>query len=210
MPSAKSKPEQRDQKKQKSLLGWLSKPAAAKIAESSSAQHRVVVNASITSTSSSPGGGESIFETPSTKKRTALGASSSAVRSATFTRSSDGGRSVNDTPPTSDPIDVDMSSDEDLSRCEAKSVRDGRICALALTVIMIVSQAHTKRKMAIEDSDEEEGSNNGPIAHKNVSSAYRPSQPGKDNGATPHCRAPEWLTLDLRACEESPCNPFRR
>ncbi|KAI0251081.1 muts domain V-domain-containing protein [Lactifluus subvellereus] len=162
MPSAKLKPpEQRDQKKQKSLLGWLSKPAAAKVAGSSSEQPRAAVNASITVTSSSTGGGESIFETPSTKKRTTLGASSPAVGSATFTRSSDGGRSVNDTPPTSDPIDVDMSSDEDLHRCETKSAR-------------------TKRKMAIEDSDEEGGGNNGPTARKKVSSAYRPSQePGR-------------------------------
>lgn len=115
LPSAKSKPqEQKDQKKQKSLLGWLSKPADTK--DSSSA----VRNAPVTS--SSPSGRESIFETPSTKKRTTLGADTPAVRSATFTKSSDGGTSFNETPPTSDPIDVDMSSDEDVPGHSIKSV----------------------------------------------------------------------------------------
>jgi len=113
MSSAKPKPqEQKDQKKQKSLLGWLSKPTA----DSRSAANAVA-------TSSSPSGRDSIFETPSTKKRANLGTDSPAVRSATFTKSSDGGRSINETPPTSDPIDVDMSSDEDLPSRDLKSVR---------------------------------------------------------------------------------------
>lgn len=122
MPSTKPKPhEQKDQKKQKSLLGWLSKSAATdtKVANSSSA-----VNALVTGTSSSPSGRDSIFETPSTKKRTTLGIDSPAVGSATFTKSSDGGRSIDETPPTSDPIDVDISSDEDLPGRGIKSVCD--------------------------------------------------------------------------------------
>jgi DNA mismatch repair protein MSH6 len=124
----KSKPqEQKDEKKQKSLLGWLSKPAATKVANPSSA-----VNGPVTS--SSPSGRDSIFETPSNKKRITLGTDSPAVRSANFTRSSDGGRSANETPPTSDPIDVDMSSDEDLPRRDMKSVCDTYICALTLMV----------------------------------------------------------------------------
>src|SRR5579863_9972500 len=118
MPPAKSKPQdQKDQKKQKSLLGWLAKPAAAKATSSSSA-----VNAPVTS--SSPSGRDSVFETPSTKRRTTLGSDSLAVRSATFTKSSDGGRSINETPPTSDPIDVDISSDEDPPGRGVKSVCD--------------------------------------------------------------------------------------
>lgn len=119
LPSAKSKPqEQKDQKKQKSLLGWLSKPADTQVANSSSKS--VVRNAPITS--SSPSGRESIFETPSVKKRTTLGADTPAIRSANFTKSSDGGTSFNETPPTSDPIDVDMSSDEDVPGRGIKSV----------------------------------------------------------------------------------------
>ena len=126
--SAKSKPqEQKDQKKQKSLLGWLSKPAVTKVANSSSA-----VNAPVTS--SSPSGRDSIFETPSTKKRNTLGTDLPAVRSATFTKSSDGGTSFNETPPTSDPIDVDMSSDEDLPSRDIKSVCGIKTCAPTLLV----------------------------------------------------------------------------
>ncbi|KAF8504398.1 DNA mismatch repair protein Msh6 [Russula emetica] len=157
LPSAKSKPqEQKDQKKQKSLLGWLSKPTDTKVANSSSA---VVRNAPVTS--SSPSGRESIFETPSTKKRTTLGADAPAVRSATFTKSSDGGTSFNETPPTSDPIDVDMSSDEDVPGRGIKSAR-------------------TKRKIAIEDSDEGEAYDKTAPTKGKGSSAYRSSkEPGR-------------------------------
>jgi hypothetical protein len=131
LPSAKSKPqEQKDQKKQKSLLGWLSKPADTKVANSSSGS--VVRNAPVTS--SSPSGRESVFETPSTRKRTTLGADAPAVRSATFTKSSDGGTSFNETPPTSDPIDVDMSSDEDVPGRGIKSVCG--TCTYAYTSII--------------------------------------------------------------------------
>ncbi|KAH9061137.1 DNA mismatch repair protein Msh6, partial [Lactarius vividus] len=155
MPSLKQKPQEKDPKKQKSLLGWLSNPGAAKGASSSLEQPRLgAINPSITS--SSPGGRDSIFETPSTKRGINTGAISRAVKSATYTKSSDGGRSVNDTPPTSDPIDVDISSDEDISKREMKSTRG-------------------KRKMAIEVSDEEE-EGDGSVAHKKSSSAYKRSQ----------------------------------
>ncbi|KAH9031950.1 DNA mismatch repair protein Msh6 [Lactarius hengduanensis] len=166
MPSLKQKPQEKDPKKQKSLLGWLSNPGAAKGASSSLEQPRLgAINPSITS--SSPGGRDSIFETPSTKRGTNTGAISRAVKSATYTKSSDGGKSINDTPPTSDPIDVDISSDEDISKREMKSTRG-------------------KRKMAIEDSDEEGDSS---VAHKKSSSAYKRSQePGKDNGQAKKAR----------------------
>ena len=134
MPPLKPKPqEKKDPKKQKSLMGWLSNPATAKGASSSLGQPRLgAVNPSVTS--SSPGGNDSIFETPSTKRRTNTGAISSAVESATHTRSSDGGRSINETPPTSDPIDVDMSSDEDIPNREVKSVCNTHIRAYTLIV----------------------------------------------------------------------------
>ncbi|KAH9003357.1 DNA mismatch repair protein Msh6 [Lactarius hatsudake] len=159
MPPLKQKPQEKDPKKQKSLLGWLSNPGAAKGASSSLEQPRLgATNPSITS--SSPGGRDSIFETPSTKRGTNTGAISRAVKSATYTKSSDGGRSINDTPPTSDPIDVDISSDEDISKREMKSTRG-------------------KRKMAIEDSDEGEEGDSG-VAHKKSSSTYKRSQePGQ-------------------------------
>ena len=134
MPSLKPKlQDKKDPKKQKSLLGWLSNPAAAKGASSSLEQPRLgAVNPS--TTSSSPGGRDSIFETPSTKRRTNNRAISPAVKSATYTRSSEDGRSVNETPPTSDPIDVDIFSDEDIPNREMKSVCDTHIRAYTLIV----------------------------------------------------------------------------
>lgn len=49
---------------------------------------------------------------------------SSGIASATYTRSSDGGRSAFETPPTSDPIDVDMLSEVDpLEALQSSSVK---------------------------------------------------------------------------------------
>jgi DNA mismatch repair protein MSH6 len=160
LPSAKSKPpEQKDQKKQKSLLGWLSKP----VANSSSALNAPSL------ASSSPSGRDSTFETPSTKRRTGQ----PAVTSATYTKSSDGGRSFNETPPTSDPIDVDMSSDEDLPRRDTKSVCVTYTYAYTLLVTWSVSQARSKRKITIEDSDEREGCDNTAAIQRKGLSAYK-------------------------------------
>ncbi|OCH88410.1 DNA mismatch repair protein Msh6 [Obba rivulosa] len=65
---------------------------------------------------------------------------SSGIASATYTRSSDGGLSAKDTPPTSDPIDVDMSDEEEsVSRVSRAQSGLGRL----------------KRKVVIEDSDDE-------------------------------------------------------
>lgn len=180
MPSIKPNPqEKKDPKKQKSLLGWLSNPAASKGASSGLEQRRL---GNPSTTSSSPAGRDSIFETPSTNRRTNIGAISSAVDSATYTRSSDGGKSFNETPPTSDPIDVDISSDEDIPNREIKSVCHSHICAYTLIVKRVVcSQTRAKRKMAIEDSDEGEGESS--VIRKNGLSAYkRPQELGKDNG----------------------------
>lgn len=181
---AKPKPqEQKDPKKQKSLLGWLSKPTdTTKVANSSSAVRNTPI------TSSSPSGRESIFETPSTKKRTTLGADAPAVRSATFTKSSDGGTSFNETPPTSDPIDVDLSSDEDVPGRGLKSVCG--TCTYAFTSLgdrRFVSQVRTKRKIAIEDSDEGEAYDDTAATKGKGSSAYRtPKEPGKMNSRSCH------------------------
>ena len=59
------------------------------------------------SSSSSPAAKE--VRTPLPK----AGSQSSGIVSATYTRSSDGASSAHETPPTSDPIDVDMLSDTD-------------------------------------------------------------------------------------------------
>ncbi|KAI0300141.1 muts domain V-domain-containing protein [Multifurca ochricompacta] len=171
MPPSKPKTqENKDKKKQKSLLGWLSKPPAINVASSSPEQPCTVPALNASLTSSSPSGRDSGFETPSTKRRMTPAANSLVVASAAYTRSSDGGRSIDDTPPTSDPIDVDMSSDEDLPTRDIRFTR-------------------AKRKMAIEDSDEGEGGNNDGATHKGRSSAYKPSrEPGKANGLAKRAR----------------------
>ncbi|KAI0739110.1 DNA mismatch repair protein Msh6 [Daedaleopsis nitida] len=66
---------------------------------------------------------------------------SSGIASATYTRSSEGGSSAIDTPPTSDPIDVDMISDVDASE--------------ALQSSAAKSTSGKKRKMVIADSDDD-------------------------------------------------------
>jgi hypothetical protein len=132
MPSIKPKPqEKKDRKNKKVFWDGCPIPAASKGASSSLEQPRL---GNPSTTSSSPGGRDSIFETPSTKHRTKIGAMSSAVEGATYTRSSDGGRSFNETPPTSDPIDVDISSDEDIPSREVKSVCHTHIRAYTLIV----------------------------------------------------------------------------
>ncbi|KAI0760099.1 DNA mismatch repair protein Msh6 [Fomes fomentarius] len=66
---------------------------------------------------------------------------SSGIASATYTRSSDGGRSAFETPPTSDPIDVDMLSEVDTSE--------------ALQSSSVKSTNAKKRKIVMEDSDDD-------------------------------------------------------
>ncbi|CCL98235.1 uncharacterized protein FIBRA_00229 [Fibroporia radiculosa] len=83
---------------------------------------------------------------------------SSGITSATYTRSSDGW-SGRDTPPTSDPIDVDMISDEgddvDISRPTSR----------------------LKRKLVVEDSDEEGRSINATVYKKRLSARKRSPDP---------------------------------
>ena len=71
-----------------------------------------------------------VLQTPLPK----TGSQSSGVTSATYTRSSDGGRSAFETPPSSDPIDVDMDSSDivasDVAQGSAgNSVRVVLVCA---------------------------------------------------------------------------------
>ena len=211
LPSAKSKPpEQKDQKKQKSLLGWLSKPAVTKVANSSSA----VTPGTSSLASSSPNGRDSIFETPSTKskteRRSTVGTGPPAVTSATYTKSSDGGKSFNETPPTSDPIDVDMSSDEDLPCRDTKSVCVTHTYAYTPLVTWSVSQARSKRKIAIEDSDEGEGCDDTTVMQRKGLSAYKSfKEPGN---ATLILITGHLINRrnDLRESEEGSCEPLRR
>ncbi|GJE94869.1 MutS family DNA mismatch repair protein [Phanerochaete sordida] len=85
---------------------------------------------------------------------------SSVVVDATFTRSSDGAESYAQTPPTSDPIDVDMlSPDEEEKPKKAKAT---------------TAPTRKKRKLVFEDSDDEIQDLDAD-AYKQGLSAYKPS-----------------------------------
>lgn len=111
--------------KQKSLMSFFGKqPAAnttAPAAKESTTQTKARANtdklAKDSASSSKPATKEP--RTPLSKTTS----QSSAITSAMYTRSSDGGFSIHETPPTSDPIDVDMLSDDDegLGRKVAKA-----------------------------------------------------------------------------------------
>ena len=129
--------------KQKSLMSFFGKPPAASASGSNSAQaksakppaatpkpkqaanaSRALVERGSDDTSSDPLVPEA--RTPRSKNASL----SSVVADANFTRSSDGASSVIQTPPTSDPVDVDMlSAEEDESKAKSskptvRSVRD--------------------------------------------------------------------------------------
>lgn len=71
---------------------------------------------------------------------------SSGIASATYTRSSVGGSSGRDTPPTSDPIDVDMLSEahpsEALQSSAAKSVRDIKCAYCRASPLIVDAELH--------------------------------------------------------------------
>ncbi|KAI0066930.1 DNA mismatch repair protein Msh6 [Artomyces pyxidatus] len=153
--------------KQKSLMGWLSKPAAG-TPKTASKRPRV---ASRPEASSSPGR-ESDFQTPASNK-------GATVSHATYTKSSDG-NTFDDTPPTSDPvsIDVDLLSDDDKPKAPVRRFRDTRIRSTEL------AQKRLKRKAVLEDSDEELSGAIDAIAYKKGLSAYRPSPEPESGGRT--------------------------
>ncbi|EIW55250.1 DNA mismatch repair protein Msh6 [Trametes versicolor FP-101664 SS1] len=80
---------------------------------------------------------------------------SSGIVSATYTRSSEG--SARDTPPTSDPIDVDMIEDEDEDESGAVQSSAARPTA-----------SRTKRKIVVDDDDDDLASSE-PLAYKRAS-----------------------------------------
>lgn len=122
MASASGKVQLADKMKQKSLMSFFGKPSVTSTSVQNSKLKSSVKDTSkndashrdIDAHSSDPPVPE--VHTPFSKGNS----QSSGITSAMYTRSSDGGFSAKETPPTSDPIDVDM-SDED-KRCPAKSV----------------------------------------------------------------------------------------
>ncbi|PCH35419.1 DNA mismatch repair protein Msh6 [Wolfiporia cocos MD-104 SS10] len=141
-----------DKMKQKSLMSFFGKtpakteareiPAPKIKAQEPTRNAKTVAPREAVSSSSPPAPA-----TPLTKGNS----QSSGIASATYTRSSDGGLSARDTPPTSDPIDVDMFDEEE----ERQSVRSAAKPA----------KVRRRRSMQVEDSDEGETSIS-PIAYR--------------------------------------------
>ena len=103
--------------KQKSLMSFFGKPQTKANAPAAKPEPRL---ARSDASSSSPAVKEA--RTPLSKANS----QSSVVTSAMYTRSSDGDFSTHETVPTSDPIDVDMLSDESEGGVQAPV----RLCAL--------------------------------------------------------------------------------
>ncbi|TCD63485.1 DNA mismatch repair protein msh6, partial [Steccherinum ochraceum] len=132
-----------------------------------------------------------VFKTPVSK----LGSASSSltVASAKFSRSSDGA-SVAETPPTSDPIDVDMLSAEEDEW--AKSTQKEKTKA----------PIRLKRKIVVEDSDEESENVDRNAFNKGLS-VYQPS-PEPTKKASGRVKKPRmYVPSDDEAEEDGPSSP---
>jgi hypothetical protein len=106
MAPQKPKP-QADAMKQKSLMSWFGQPSSSNNSNPKPANAKLTAQ-NVASNSASKS--RQVPKTPDPKGRDALVAISPAAMSS---RSSDGGLSALDTPPTSDPIDIDMLSAEE-------------------------------------------------------------------------------------------------
>ncbi|KZT71945.1 DNA mismatch repair protein Msh6 [Daedalea quercina L-15889] len=135
-----SDPKNPQKMKQKSLMSFFGKPSATKA--STSAAKEPATQAKSAKEMQKYAQEDAFLPSPAViEARTPLSkttSQSSAITSAMYTRSSDGGFSAHDTPPTSDPIDVDMLSDDD----ETGNVK---------------ATVNRKRKAVVDDSDDDEG-----------------------------------------------------
>ncbi|KAF9225721.1 DNA mismatch repair protein Msh6 [Gyrodon lividus] len=139
---APEKQKSTDNMKQKSLMNFFGKPPDAKFSKPTEATTK--------STSAAKPS-----RTPESKTTSSRVVSSSVARSS---RSSDVESSVKDTPPTSEPIDIDMLSDEEVKSSTNKT------------------KTRPKRKIVIADSDDDEEARLT-AANKSAKAVYRISTP---------------------------------
>ncbi|EKM57980.1 uncharacterized protein PHACADRAFT_116507 [Phanerochaete carnosa HHB-10118-sp] len=163
--------------KQKSLMSFFSKPPTTSTSTPNGASAKPLAAASNSDTSSDPVLPEA--RTPVSKKTPGSG----VVADASYTRSSDDASSFAQTPPTSDPIDVDMLSAEE-DEGKAKNSKS------AATV------ARKKRKIILEDSDEDMQDLDVEAYQKGLS-AYKPSpEPQEKKGRAKKQRIAVMLSDD--------------
>ncbi len=102
--------------KQKSLMSFFGKKDDTK--STPAGKSKPTTTPKVTKTKAKDVGNENPPSSPVMEHRTPLpkgSSQSSGIVSATYTRSSEGGKSALETPPTSDPIDIDMLSELDAS-----------------------------------------------------------------------------------------------
>ncbi|RPD75422.1 DNA mismatch repair protein Msh6 [Lentinus tigrinus ALCF2SS1-7] len=132
-----------DKMKQKSLTSFFGKKDDTK--STPTEKTKVAATPKITKTKMKGVEKENPPSSPAAEHRTPLpkaSSQSSGIVSATYTRSSEGGKSAFDTPPTSDPIDVDMASEFDASEVVQSSAAKS-------------TTTRNKRKIVVEDSDDD-------------------------------------------------------
>ncbi|KAH8084332.1 DNA mismatch repair protein Msh6 [Cristinia sonorae] len=150
--------------KQKSLMSFFGKSSAQSATTPNAKGKPKPASSPEQSSKANSSSDVDVLCTPASKRPQAS-QSSMTVGSAKYSRSSDGG-SVAETPPTSDPIDIDMLSavEDEESTGKAGNSRN--------------KPAARKRKIVIEDSDDE-GQSVDMSAYKKGLSAYQPSpEPG--------------------------------
>ncbi|KAH9848373.1 DNA mismatch repair protein Msh6 [Lenzites betulinus] len=150
-----------DKMKQKSLMSFFGQPSAKDSQGDAKTPAKAKPKVAATPKTSTKTAGKEKFseQDVSSEIRTPLpkgSSQSSGIVSSTYTRSSEGGSSTRDTPPTSDPIDVDMTTDVDEQDAAPSSASKS-------------GNTRQKRKIVVEDSDEDLPSSD-PVAYKQSSS----------------------------------------
>lgn len=126
--------------KQKSLMSFFGKQPVTKPSTSAVSEPKTQANTG-KGTRKSLAPDASLSSPVVVEARTPLSkttSQSSAVTSAMYTRSSDGGFSAHDTPPTSDPIDVDMLSDEEELGSMKSAKRPVTMIAFIVTRLVLI------------------------------------------------------------------------
>ncbi|KAI0350882.1 DNA mismatch repair protein Msh6 [Trametes cingulata] len=149
-----------DKMKQKSLMSFFAKPAGGKddgdVKPKATPKPKPTATPKVSKTSVKENvRSEDASSSPAKEARTPLpkgSSQSSGIVSATYTRSSEGGSSARDTPPTSDPIDVDMITEDEEQQVVQSSASKP-------------ANARQKRKIVVEDSDDDLPSSE-PVAYK--------------------------------------------
>ncbi|KAI0367675.1 DNA mismatch repair protein Msh6 [Pilatotrama ljubarskyi] len=149
-----------DKMKQKSIMSFFGKPAGGKddgdVKPKATPKPKTTTTPKVSKTATKENvRSQDASSSPAKEAQTPLpkgSSQSSGIVSATYTRSSEGGSSARDTPPTSDPIDVDMITDDEEQQVARSSASKP-------------TASRQKRKILVEDSDDDLPASD-PVAYK--------------------------------------------